>query len=248
MLGLGLAQPRPLSLRPPQPPGARKGEVPSRAHGGCPFGRCPQRLEQSSTVWHSHCRRPDYFLEQYTASVSTVFREREHTPRGDSLYKEESPEVHTPGKKRVLQKVRDRSRMQVTIKRKSQSQALPSRRVGAREASTNQADRNKSIKTINESKEHQQTVQQSCTADRLESQVRWSEVPTPKRLRGLKPRTVNYGQECHVSDDREIPQVVDRKMRHLKVQSSRIPRRRRKMRESSNVGIANSKVSRKVTA
>ena len=51
-------------------------------------------------------------------------------------------------------------------------------------------DRNKSLKTINESKEHQWTVQQSCTADRLESLVRWSEVPTPKRLRGRKSRTV----------------------------------------------------------
>ena len=144
--------------------------------------------------------------------------------------------------------MRDRSRMQVTIKRKSQSQALPIRRVGAREASTNQADRNKSIKTINESKEHQQTVQQSCTADRLESLVRWSEVPTPKRLRGLKPKTVKYSQWCNVTVNLDIPQWVGRKMRHLKVRSSRVPRLHRKMRESSNVRVANSKVSREMTA
>ena len=80
--------------------GARDGGVPSQARAGCPFAAAHSGWIRRAPVWHSHCRRPDYFLEQYTASVSTVSWERGHTPRGDSLYKEESPEVQTPGKKR----------------------------------------------------------------------------------------------------------------------------------------------------
>ena len=51
--------------------GARDGGVPSQARAGCPFAAAHSGKVRQAPVWHSHCRRPDYFLEQYTASVST---------------------------------------------------------------------------------------------------------------------------------------------------------------------------------
>ena len=170
--------------------GPRDGGVPSQARAGCPFAAAHSGKVKQAPVWHSHCRRPDYFLEQYTASVSTGSWERGHTPRGDSLYKEESPEVQTPGKK-VLKKSWNDSNASIHRPIERSRQALPSERVGSgKGAPKHQTDNPSKVNRSTSQKDIASNDHGLSTAGCLVPQVQMTQVPTPKRLRGRKSRTV----------------------------------------------------------